>query len=142
MLQCCDLIVGIKGQDTLNARLRCPFALLGTGARPVPSVAAPPRFDTRPGQRCMRCHVGRQAAEVARWRSLHEGLRVATQVPAQLVGSAAAHERRRKLGWRGPGSGPAGALGEGLAGWPGKGLAVARRRPRQGSCQGSYGFLW
>ena len=29
------------------------------------------------------------------------------------------------LGWRGPGSGPAGALGEGLAGWPGKGLAGA-----------------
>ncbi len=92
--------------------------------------AAPPRFDTRPGQRCVRRHVGRQAAEVARWWSLHEDLHaatqaldelawelhVATQVPAQLVGLAAACERRRRLGWCGPGSGPAGALGEGLAG--------------------------
>ena len=64
----------------------------------------------------MWCHVGRQAAEVARWWSLHEGLHVATQVPAQLVGSAAACERQRRLGWRGPGSGLAGALGNGLAG--------------------------
>ena len=35
---------------------------------------------------------------------------------------------------------PAGVLGEGLAGWPGKGLAVARCRPRQGPCRGSRGF--
>ena len=83
-----------------------------------------------------------------RWQSLHEDLHaatqvldelawelhVATQVPAQLVGLAVACERRRKLGWRGPGGGPAGVLGESLAGrpgkglavWPGKGLAVAR----------------
>ena len=47
--------------------LRCLLALSGTGARPVPSIAAPPRFDTRPGQRCVRHHVGRQAAEVAQW---------------------------------------------------------------------------
>ena len=54
----------------------------------------------------MRRHVGRQAAEVARWWSLHEDLHaakqvcaelawklhVATQVPAQLVGLAAACE--------------------------------------------------
>ena len=52
----------------------------------------------------MQCHVGRQAAEVARWQGLHEDLHaatqalaelawelhVATQVPAQLVGLAAA----------------------------------------------------
>ena len=58
------------------------------------------------------CHVGRQAAEVAQWRSLHEDLHaatqeldelaweqhVATQVPAQLVGLAAACERRWELG--------------------------------------------
>ena len=89
-----------------------------------------------------------------RWRSLHEDLHaatqaldelawelhVATQVPAQLVGLAAACERRCKLGWRGPGGGPAGVLGEGLAGWPGKGLAVARCRPRQGPCRGSGGL--
>ena len=141
VLQRCELITGITGQSAFNARLRCPFVLSGTGARPIPSVAAPPCSDMRPGQRCMWCHVGRQAAEVAWWWSLHEGLHVATQVPAQLVGSAAACERWRRLGWRGPGSGPAGALGEGLVGWPDKGLAVARWCPRQGSCRGSCGFL-
>ena len=66
---------------------------------------------------------------MARWWSLHEDLHAATQacaelvwklhvdtqVPAQLVGLVAACEWRRRLGWRGPGSGPAGALGEGLA---------------------------
>ena len=162
-VQSYELIARITGQDAFNAPLRCPLALSGAGARPVPSVAAPPRFDTRPGQRCMRRHVGRQAAEVARWQSLHEDLHaatqaldelawelhVATQVPAQLVGLAAACERWWRLGWCGPGSGPAGVLGEGLAGWPGKGLAVwpgkglavARCRPRQGSCRGSCGFL-
>ena len=93
MLQRCELIVGITEQDAFNARLRCPYALLVMGARPIPSVAAPSRFDMRPGQRCMQCHVGRQAAEVARWWSLHEGLHAATQVPAQPVGSVAAHER-------------------------------------------------
>ena len=60
-----------------------------------------------------------QALDELAWK-----LHVATQVPAQLVGLAAACERRWKLGWRGPGGGPAGVLGEGLAGWPGKGLAV------------------
>ena len=102
----------------------------------------------------MRCHVGRQATEVARWWSLHEDLHaatqaldelarqlhVATQVPAQLVGLAAACERWWKLVRRGFGSGPAGVLGEGLAGWPGKGLAVVCCRPRQGPCRGSGGL--
>ena len=106
-VQYCELIARITGQDAFNALLRCPLALSGTGARPVPSVAAPPRFDTRLGQRCVRRHVGRQAAEVARWWSLHEDLHaatqvldelawelhVATQVPAQLVGLAGACER-------------------------------------------------
>ena len=151
MLQRCELIAGITGQSAFNARLRCPFTLSRMGARPVPSVAAPPRFDTRPGQRCMRCHLGSQAAEVVRWWSLHEDLHAATQVraelawklhvamqvPAQLVGLAAACERWWRFGWYGPGSGPADALGKGLARWPGKGLAVARRRPQQGSCRGS-----
>ena len=91
----------------------------------------------------MRHHVGRQAAEVARWWSLHEGLHAATQacaelawklhvakqVLAQLVGLAAACERRWRFGWCGPGSGPADALGKGLAGWPGKGLATALSHP-------------
>ena len=76
---------------------------------------------------------------MAQWWSLHEDLHaatqaldelawelhVATQVPAQLVGLAAACERWWKLVRRGFGSGPAGVLGEGLAGWPGKGLAVS-----------------
>ena len=82
MQQCCELIAGIIGQGAFNAPLRCPLALSGMGARLVPSVAAPPRFDTRSGQRCTRCHVGRQAAEVARWWSLHEGLHLATHVRA------------------------------------------------------------
>ena len=78
----------------------------------------------------MRRHVGRHEAEVARWQGLHEDLHaamqvcaelarklhVATQVPAQLVGLAAVCERRRSLGWRGPGSGPADTFGKGLAG--------------------------
>ncbi len=129
-VQCYELITRITGQGAFNAPLRCPLALSGTGARPVPFVAAPPCFDTRPGQRCVRHHVGRQAAEVAQWRSRHEDLHaatqaldelawelhVATQVPALLVGLAAACERRWKLGWRGLGGGPAGVLGEGLAG--------------------------
>ena len=111
-LQWHEVIPRITGQGAFNASLRCPLALSGTGARPVPSVAAPPCFDTRLGQGCVRCHVGRQAAELARWWSLHEDLHaatqaldelawelhVATQVPAQLVGLAAACERRWKLG--------------------------------------------
>ena len=80
---------------------------------------------------------------MARWRSLHEDLHaatqaldelawelhVATQVAAQLVGLAAACERWWKLVRHGFGGGPTGILGEGLAGWPGKGLAVACCRP-------------
>ena len=85
MLQHCEVIASITGQDALNARLRCPFTLLGTRARPVPSVAAPPCFDTRPGQRCMWCHIGRQAAEVARWWSLHEDMHAAMWVRAELA---------------------------------------------------------
>ena len=82
MLEHFELIASITGQGAFNARLRCPFTFSGTGARPVPSVAAPPGFDTRPGQQRMQRHVGRQAAEVARWWSLHEGLHAAAQVPA------------------------------------------------------------
>ena len=78
-LQCYELIARITGQDAFNASPRCPLALSGAGARPIPSVTAPPRFDTRPGQRCVRRHVGRQAAEVAQWLGLHEDLYAATQ---------------------------------------------------------------
>ena len=128
-LQYYELIACITGQDAFNAQLRCPLALLGTGTRPVPSVAALPRFDMRPGQQCVQRHEGRQAAEVARWQGLHKELHattevlaelvwkphVATQVPAQLVGLAGGCERRRSLGWCGPDRGPADALGKGLA---------------------------
>ena len=55
-------------------------------------------------------------------------------------GLAAACKRRWRLGWGGPGGGPAGVLDEGLVGWPGKGLAVACCRPRQGPCRGSGGL--
>ena len=92
-LQHCVVIAIIIGRDALNAGLRCPSLYWGTGVRPIPSVAAPPGFDMRPGQQRMQRHVGRQAAEVAWWWSLHEGLHAATQVPVQLVGLAAAHER-------------------------------------------------
>ena len=94
MLHCCEVIASITGQDTLNARLRCPPLYWGTGVRPVPSVPTSPSFNTRPGQQRMQRHVGRQAAKVAWCWSLHVGLHAATQVPAQLVGLAAAHERQ------------------------------------------------
>ena len=67
-------------------------------------------------------------------------LHVATQVPAQLVGLAAACERRRSFGWCGSGSGPAGVLGKGLAGGPARVLPWCSSRPRQDNCRGSCGF--
>ena len=58
---------------------------------------------------------------------LHEDLHAATQVPAQLVGSAAACVRWWRFSRRGPDGGPADVLGKGLAGAPavipGKALA-------------------
>ena len=65
--------------------------------------------------------------------------RVATQVPAQLVGLAAAWERRWSLGRRGPGCGPVSVFGKGLAGAPARVLPRHHGRPRQGSCRGSRG---
>ena len=49
---------------------------------------------------------------------LHKDLHATTQVPAQLVGSAAACERWWRFYWRGPDGGPTGVLGKGLAGAP------------------------
>src|SRR3954466_3023384 len=49
---------------------------------------------------------------------LHEDLHAATQVPAELVGSAAACERRWGRDWCGPDGGPTGVLGKGLTGAP------------------------
>ena len=62
------------------------------------------------------------------------------QVPAQLVELAAAWGRQCSLGWCGPGSGPADALGKGLAGGPARVLPWRCSRPRQGACWGSCGF--
>ena len=53
--------------------------------KPVPSVAASPCFDTRPGQRGVQRHVSWQAAEQVWWQGLHEDLHATTQV---LVESA------------------------------------------------------
>ena len=54
------------------------------------------------------------------------------QVPAQLVELAAAWGRRWSLGWCGPGSGPADALGKGIAGGPCRGAAVVRGKALAG----------
>ena len=89
-----------------------------------------------------------------RWRSLHEDLHaatqaldelawelhVATQVPAQLVGLAATCERWI-LGWRGPDSGPAGVLGEGLAGGPTRVLSWRAVVPGKDLAGGLVAFL-
>ena len=56
---------------------------------------------------------------------LHEDIHAAMQVPAQLVGSAAACMRWWRFSRRGPDGGPAGVLNKGLARAPGKGLAEA-----------------
>ena len=64
---------------------------------------------------------------------------VATRVPAQLVELAAAWGRRWSLGRRGPGYGPADALGKGLAGSPARVLPWRCSRPRQGACRRSCG---
>ena len=70
---------------------------------------------------------------------LHKDLHAATQVPAQLVGSAAACMRWWRFSRRGPDGGPVGVLGKGLAGAPARVLprhllsSPARRLP---------GVLW
>ena len=49
VLQRYELIAGYYRTKRIKCELRCPFALSGTGARPVPSVAALPCFDMRLG---------------------------------------------------------------------------------------------
>ena len=70
---------------------------------------------------------------------LHEDLHAATQVPAQLVGSAAACERRWRFSQRGPDGGPAGVLGKGLAGAPAR---VLPRRLLSSPARRLPGALW
>ena len=55
---------------------------------------------------------------------LHEDLHAATQVPSQLVGSAATCKWRWRFDWRGPDGGPYGCSWQGPCRGPGKGLAV------------------
>ena len=68
-------------------------------------------------------------------------LHVATQVPAQLVGLAAACERWWKLGWCGPGGGPAGVLGGALPGGPARGLPRRVVVPGKDLAGGLVAFL-
>ena len=92
---------------------------------------------------------------MARWWSLHEELHaatqaldelawelhVATQVPAQLVGLAAACERWWKPVRRGFGGGPAGVLGEGLPGGPARVLPWRAVVPGKDLAGGLVAFL-
>src|SRR3954467_12756731 len=69
-VQCCKVIPRITRQGAFNAPCLGVLALSGAGESLVSSVAALFRVNTRPGQRCLRCHVGGHAAEVAqRWVS-------------------------------------------------------------------------
>ena len=70
---------------------------------------------------------------------LHEDLHAATQVPAQLVGSAAACMRWWRFSRRGPDGGPAGVLGKGLAGAPAR---VLPRRLLSSPARRLPGALW
>ena len=70
---------------------------------------------------------------------LHEDLHAATQVPAQLVGSAAACMRWWRFNRRGPDGGPVGVLGKGLAGAPGR---VLPRRLLSSPARHLPGALW
>ena len=94
------------------------------GERPVSSVTAPSRVDTRPGQRRPRCHVGRQAAEVAQWW-------VSTKIRMP--------PRRCLPSWLGRqlhANGGGGLTGVGLMVALRVFLARALPGPRQGSCRG------
>src|SRR3954470_22949891 len=61
------------------------------------------------------------------------------QVPAQLVGSAAACEWRWRCDWRGLDGGPTGVLGKGLAGAPAR---VLPWRPMSSPARLLPGALW
>src|SRR4051812_601779 len=98
------------------------------GESPVSSVAAPSCVDTRPGQRCPRCprcHVGRQAVEVAQWW-------VSTKIHLPA--------RRCLPSWLGRqlhANGGGGLIGVGLMVALRVFMARALPGPRQGSCRGA-----
>jgi len=70
---------------------------------------------------------------------LHEELHAATQVPAQLGGSAAACMWWWRFSQRGTDGGPAGVLGKGLAGAP---TRVLPRRLLSSPARRLPGALW
>ena len=70
---------------------------------------------------------------------LHEDLHAATQVPTQLVGSAATCMRWWRLSRRGPDGGPVGVPWKGLAGAP---AGVLPRRLLSSPARRLPGALW
>ena len=124
-LQCRKLIARITGEDAFNAYCLGVLALSGTGERSVSSVAAPSCVDTRPGQRRLQCHVGRQEAEVAQWW-------VFTKICMP--------PRRCLLSWLGRqlhANDGGGLVGVGLVMVLWMSLARALPGPRQGFCRGT-----
>ena len=81
-------------------------------------------------------HATTQALDQLAWE-----LHVATQVPAQLVGLAAACEWRWKLGWRGPGGALLASLVRALSGGPAWVLPWRAVAPGKGLAGGLVAFL-
>src|SRR3954471_19026890 len=122
-VQSCEVIPRITCQGAFNAPCLGVLALSGAGESPVSSVATLFRVDTRPGQRCLRCHVGGQAAEVAqRWVSSRICMPPRRRLPSWL-------------GWQLHANGGGGVTGAGPMVAPRVSLARALPRPRQGSCR-------
>ena len=127
-------------QGTFYAPCLGVLALSGTGERSVSSIAAPSRVDTRPGQRCPRCHVGRQAAEVAQWWvSMKICMPPRRCLPSWLGRQLHAHSGGGLVG-----------VGLMVALWVSSARALlgprqgscrgARCHPRQGACRGPCGL--
>ena len=124
-VQCCEVILRITCQGAFNVSCLGVLALSGTGEKPVSSVAAPSCVDTRPGQRCLRCHVGRQAAEVAQWWVFTK----ICMLPRRCLPSW--------LGRQLHACGDGGLVGVGLMVALRVSSARALPGPRQGSCRGA-----
>ena len=58
----------------------CPLALLVTATKAIPSIVAPPCFDTRLGWRGMQRHAGWLVVALVLWQGLRKGLHATTQV--------------------------------------------------------------
>src|SRR3954471_5053083 len=124
-VQCCEVIPRITGQGAFNAPCLGVLTLSGAEESHVSSVAALFRVDTHPGQQCLRCDVGGQAAEVAqRW--------VSTRIcmpPCRGLSSWLVRQLHANSGGGVTGAGPMVA--------PRVSLAGALPRPRQGSWRGA-----